>query len=209
MAERNSQEKEYDKKWYKYRRLFLFLPTLILFLLAELGWQPIVDYLIWVHTNIFSNEYTNIIALIYLGIMIGGILFGLFKGRINSRILKLLQQVYKPNLGKEFEKELAGLFAANGYKVEMPSKGKDFGADLIIEREGIKKVVQLIYREKKDVGLRAVQEVGLARDYYRATEGIVITNQDFTDEAKKGAYGTNIKLLRGVDYKGVIVTQQV
>ena len=144
-----------------------------------------------------------------MGLVVGLLLFSLFRGRIESRIVKLLQQILKPNKGKEFEKELAGLFAANGYKVEMPSKGKDFGADLIIEWEGVKKVVQLKYRERNRVSLKAVQEVGSARDYYKASEGIVITNQDFTEEAKKLANANNRKLLRGVDYKGVIETQQV
>jgi len=48
---------------------------------------------------------------------------------------------------------------------------------------------------KKNVGIKAVQEMFSARNHYKADECWVITNSFFTKQAKKLADSNNVKLI--------------
>ncbi|WP_345655988.1 restriction endonuclease, partial [Streptomyces tremellae] len=50
-------------------------------------------------------------------------------------------------------------------------------------------------RYKSKVGIKAVQEINSARDYYSAQEAWVITNNFFTLQAIKLAESTGVKLI--------------
>lgn len=60
--------------------------------------------------------------------------------------------------GVQFEHYLGHLFRSQGYKAEVTKAAGDFGADLVIFKDGRRIVVQA-KRYKKNVGLEAVQEV--------------------------------------------------
>ncbi|RUT09743.1 hypothetical protein DSM106972_002380 [Dulcicalothrix desertica PCC 7102] len=86
-------------------------------------------------------------------------------------------------LGKEFESFLLRLLERFGYWGYQTADSGDYGADLIVFKDGLKIVVQA-KRYSKSVGVKAIQEVLGAVKYYNADKALVITNSRFT----KGAY---------------------
>ncbi len=95
--------------------------------------------------------------------------------------------------GTEFEKFLQVHFKKQGYKAQLTPASNDYGADLIIEKDGIKTVVQA-KRWSKNVGIEAVQQVIGAINHYGASCGMVIVNRDFTQQAINLAHSNNIEL---------------
>jgi hypothetical protein len=96
--------------------------------------------------------------------------------------------------GIEFEECLHQLFISLGFFSNKTPTSGDFGADLIINKAG-KKICVQAKRYNKNIGVKAVQEVAAALTYYKATEGWVITNQDFTKPAYQLAKTNNITLI--------------
>ena len=66
-------------------------------------------------------------------------------------------------------------------------------ADLILKKDGEKIVVQA-KRYSNKVGIEAVQQIIGAKEYYKATKGMVVTNSFFTPNAVKLASSSNIEL---------------
>ncbi len=67
------------------------------------------------------------------------------------------------------------LLRNRGYKVSLTSVTGDYGAGLVLSNNN-KKIVMQAKRYKKKVGLKAVQEVVSAKNYYNADECWVVTN---------------------------------
>ena len=84
--------------------------------------------------------------------------------------------------GLEFEVRLAALFADLGYTVTRTRATGDFGADLLLERDGERTVVQA-KRYGGAVGIGAVQQVIGAASYYDAAGALVATNSTYTSAA--------------------------
>lgn len=95
--------------------------------------------------------------------------------------------------GKDFETYLATRFRALGYKVEQTKLVGDYGADLVLTREGYRTVVQA-KRYSKNVGIKAVQEVLGAKAKYNAQNAIVVTNSGYTREAVELAQSAGVEL---------------
>ncbi|MBT2740547.1 restriction endonuclease [Bacillus sp. ISL-77] len=95
--------------------------------------------------------------------------------------------------GVEFEQYLVVLFKKLGISSKGTQASNDFGADLILE--GQERVVVQAKRYRKNVGIKAVQEINSARDYYGAKEAWVITNSFFTSQAITLAEATGVKLI--------------
>lgn len=96
--------------------------------------------------------------------------------------------------GIRFEHYLRELFLSQGYKATVTKAAGDYGADLILNKDGDKIVVQA-KRYSKNVGIKAVQEIGGAKTYYEATEAWVVTNSFFTKAAKELASKIGVKLI--------------
>jgi restriction system protein len=96
--------------------------------------------------------------------------------------------------GQTFEEYLKVLLENRGYQVSLTAASGDYGADLILKSKD-KKIVVQAKRYKKKVGLKAVQEIVSAKTYYKADESWVITNNYFTDPAKKLAAANNVTLI--------------
>jgi restriction system protein len=101
---------------------------------------------------------------------------------------------YTSQKGIRFEKRLKALYERKGYYVEMTPDQGDFGADLILYRDGRKIVVQAKDWEKNKVGIRAVQEINAAIGHYCANEGWVVITNYYTDAARQLADSNNIKI---------------
>lgn len=95
--------------------------------------------------------------------------------------------------GEEFEKFLLVQFKKLDYHVILTSISQDYGADLVLRKDGLKIVVQA-KRWKKTVSVKAVQEAAAAVRYYSADQGIVITNNTFTRNAYNLARSNDIEL---------------
>jgi len=104
--------------------------------------------------------------------------------------------------GREFEEFLAKIFKRLGYQVMLTQASGDYGADLVIQKEGVKAVVQA-KRKQGSVGIDAVQQVVAAIAYYKANLGMVITNSKFTENAKNLAVSNQIELWDREDLKNV------
>jgi len=95
--------------------------------------------------------------------------------------------------GKEFENFLYVHFINCGYSVTLTQDSQDYGADLILYKDGSKTVVQA-KRSKNPVGIKAVQEVAGAVRHYKGNKGRVITNNRFTENAYKLAKSNEVEL---------------
>jgi len=74
-----------------------------------------------------------------------------------------------------------------------PASG-DYGADLVLTTSDQRIIVQA-KRYKKNVGIKAVQEIASAKSHYSAYECWVITNSFFTEPAKKLASSNHVRLV--------------
>lgn len=95
--------------------------------------------------------------------------------------------------GEEFEEFLLSHFRNLGYKGSLTPKMEDYGADLILEKDGIRTVVQA-KRWKQTVDIEAVQQVIGAIKHYNASKAIVITNSYLSENAHKLAESNGVEL---------------
>lgn len=96
--------------------------------------------------------------------------------------------------GVEFEEFLAGLFRAQGYAAELTSTSGDYGADLILSKDGRRIAVQA-KRYVGSVGVQAVQEALSGQAYYQCHTAWVITTGAFTTNALELAQKSGVKMI--------------
>lgn len=95
--------------------------------------------------------------------------------------------------GYQFEKFVAQLFQDMGYKTEVTSSSRDYGIDVIARRKWVTIGIQA-KRYSDKVPNKAVQEVIAGIAYSKLDQGLVITNNYFTKQARNQAKGTNVLL---------------
>ncbi len=84
----------------------------------------------------------------------------------------------------DFEKFMAVLFRADGYEVQETEYSGDFGADLILTKDGIVTAVQVKrYASTSLVTVGDVNQVIGATSYYKTHNALVVTTSDFTAPA--------------------------
>ena len=109
-------------------------------------------------------------------------------GIVAMFVLLLKRRRYRPLFvdemeGHEFEFYCADLLRARGFsEVEVTSGSRDFGVDILAEKDGVTYAIQCKCYTTP-VGVSAVQEVYAGRDYYDCMVGVVLTNQYFTEPA--------------------------
>ncbi len=96
--------------------------------------------------------------------------------------------------GRQFEEYLGALYQAFGYQTEVTKASGDFGADLILKNNDETILVQA-KRYSSKVGLQAVQEIVAAKGYYSANHAWVVTNNYFTEPARKLASANDVLLI--------------
>lgn len=116
----------------------------------------------------------------------------------NEKLFKLDKERFNNIItGEEFEIYLKNFFEKLGYNAELTKTTGDQGADLIIEKDLEKIVVQAKFYSTP-VGNKAVQEVVGAIKFYGANYGMVVTNNTFTKSAVDLASANNIELIDGL-----------
>ena len=95
--------------------------------------------------------------------------------------------------GITFERRLKHLFVSRGYRVEQTRARGDYGADLVLEKDGVRTVVQA-KRWTKNVGVKAIQEAVAAKPMYSCDQAMVVTNRYFTQQAERLATANGVRL---------------
>jgi restriction system protein len=95
--------------------------------------------------------------------------------------------------GRTFEQFLATLFRRLGYRVENTRYRGDYGADLVVRKDGIKTAVQA-KRWSKRVGVNAIQEAVASKGYYACDRALVVANREFTKQAHVLARANQVEL---------------
>jgi restriction system protein len=147
-----------------------------------------------------GNTIKYFLAIVFFPIVI---LFWLTKKIYRKIKIKILQS-YLNNLtlekidnlnGFEFEELLEIIFVSKGYKVIKTQKSHDYGADLIINKNGVSFAIQCKLYFKHSVGNSAIQEASSAKDYYNTDYAIVITNSNFSKPATILAKKIGVRLI--------------
>jgi restriction system protein len=90
--------------------------------------------------------------------------------------------------GHEFERYLVRLFKRLGYRARnVGASGADFGADLVIEKGGVRTAVQAKNYCHGRVGNDAVQQAIAGATYYDCQRAMVVTNARYTKAAREQA----------------------
>ena len=96
-----------------------------------------------------------------------------------------------------YEKLCANHFQSKGYTCALTPKSGDYGADIIATdiRNGKKIAIQCkFYGKGHKVGIKAVQEVISAKQYYKCNEAWVVSNSVYTAQAEELAEETGVEL---------------
>lgn len=96
--------------------------------------------------------------------------------------------------GRTFEKFLHALYTKLGYQSTLTRTSGDYGADLILRKDGLVIAVQAKHSKNK-ISISAVQEIIGAKKYYQATKIAVVTNNYFTKPAQNLAEANNVELI--------------
>lgn len=121
-----------------------------------------------------------------------------FERNLSGKNLKRLDTFSINSLsGYEFESLLEKIFKTMNYHVILTPKTQDQGADLIMERDNQRTVVQAKCYKNQNVGNGAVQEIVAAKKYYQADRALVVTNSFFTSSAIELAEINNVELWDG------------
>ena len=95
--------------------------------------------------------------------------------------------------GKDFEQYLEIFFKKLGYQVKRTPYQGDYGADLVL-RQGDEKTVVQVKRYNRSVGVKAVQEAVASKEYYHSDKAMVVTNNDFSRQARILAQANQVEL---------------
>jgi restriction system protein len=146
---------------------------------------------IWV--GLRTHSYVAGLAVVGIMVLATALVLSVLSRRRMTRLLASGIGEIDTSSGERFEEILVALFRARGYRAKLTPNGADFGADLVLDRNGHSTVVQA-KRWKKDVGIAAVQEVVAAKAHYGAECAMVITNAHFTQAAVTLANSNGVDL---------------
>jgi restriction system protein len=96
--------------------------------------------------------------------------------------------------GTDFEDYVAARLHKAGWDVAFTPGSGDYGVDLIARRDDRSIAIQC-KRLARPVGVAAVQQVVAGARHHDCAKSIVISNQEFTDAAKKLAFTHNCQLI--------------
>lgn len=132
----------------------------------------------------------------------------LYNKNIESKNKSEKLTLNKVKTGNEFEHFLRQLFSSLGYNAVITKASNDQGADLVIEKNNQKTVVQAKFYSSK-VSNKAIQEVIASKLYYKADNCMVVTNNDFTHSAYELARVNMVTLINGIELKNMIETANI
>ncbi len=156
---------------------------------------------------VVGDDYQSILNLICRSIVedelvqIGSIVSGLIPLKDLSYLQKWFCERHEHTdaladivTGQEFELFCQKRFQELGWDAKTTQTTGDFGADLVIERNGTIIIIQCKYYSQP-IGVKAVQEAFSAMTFYNAHKAAVVSNQSFTKAARQMAQKNNVMLL--------------
>lgn len=135
------------------------------------------------------------LAALTFGVSLGLLFIGIQKYKERKRRILFESGIDKVDdmSGIIFEEFLLEHFKHLNYTGYLTSRAENYGADLVLQKDGIKVVVQA-KRWKNNIGLEAIQQVIVAIKHFNANKGIVVTNSSFAKSAQELAYSKGIEL---------------
>lgn len=110
----------------------------------------------------------------------------------------------------QFEKLIGEIYRRQGYDVERKGGAKaDGGVDLVVEKEGTRRAVQCKHWRGQDVGVRHVRELLGALTDAGLKDGVLVTINGFTNDARALAQRHGIELLTEEDLLGILARLNV
>ena len=104
----------------------------------------------------------------------------------------------------EFEEWISNLFRLCGFDSKTTKKSHDFGADILLSKDGVNYVCQCKHLSNS-VGLSSVQEIYSAKKYYDADKAMVISSSyNFTKSAIELANKLDVQLFSRNDIVNMI-----
>lgn len=156
--------------------------------LASLFGYTILACIIALMIDLAKSKLTpKMIHNIKIAAIIVGILFILYLVLI---IYKKINRKYSIRVldkmeGHDFEYACADILRTIGYhNVKVTKSSGDYGVDILAEKKGNKYAIQC-KRYSSKLGNSPIQEVVAGMNYYGCSKGAVMTNQYFTESAKK------------------------
>ena len=140
----------------------------------------------------FGNLTVPIAVIVIIAILVLGSAIYFYR-RHKRKLMESGISLVDEMSGEHFEELLMEHFKKLGYIAKMTARTADYGADLVLEKEDERIVVQA-KRWKQNVGIAAVQQVVGAIKHYKASKGMVVSNSYFTSNAEKLARSNNIEL---------------
>jgi restriction system protein len=138
-----------------------------------------------------GKEISMVFFLVVMGALVAVLLYADYRRK--QRLVKSGIATIDRMDGRTFEQYLELLFRKLGYEVKLTRYVGDYGADLIITRDGVKTAIQA-KRHTNPVGIKAVQEVVAAKGMYNCTKAMVVTNSTFTQPAMELARSNGVIL---------------
>jgi restriction system protein len=132
--------------------------------------------------------------ILMIGLLIWGIV-SIIQARVRERRLRALQLADIDNMtGIQFEHYVAKLLTHQGYKAQVTVASRDFGIDVIAQKQAVKYAIQ-VKRQVKNISRRAVSDAVAGKFHYNCTSAMVVTNVFFTSGAQELAKSTGCRLV--------------
>ena len=96
--------------------------------------------------------------------------------------------------GLTFEKLVGSLLKQQGYEVGNMRASSDYGVDMIINK-GKERIAVQVKRSKNKIARKAISDAVAGMKYYNCTKAMVVTNSEFTEDAREFARGTECILI--------------
>jgi hypothetical protein len=197
-----------DNDYYKLKDL----PKLIEKRFINIG--AIIGVLTGVVLFLFFPHLGMLLYGAWIGLILGSILFYIIgvllsdylstKNKIYAKLLeydndlrsylKTQKDYWKSLTGKEFEKELANIYDMHGYTTELTPSSGDQGIDIILNKNGIKKIVQC-KAHSKPVGPATVRDLYGTLIASKAHTAILASTSGFTKGVYTFVKGKRIELV--------------
>ena len=174
--------------------------------------------------EVYPNDWKMKISILESAFRKNSILFDDVESEVNSYFTSVKQSRFKQSLlgdtpdyeienidvmgGIEFEEFLSKLFIKMGYLSDVTQSSGDQGADLIIEKNG-KKIVVQAKRYSDNVSNSAIQEAVAALKHYDCDSAMVVTTSNFTKGAKELAKSNNVQLIDRVKLEKLLETYPI
>lgn len=137
--------------------------------------------------QVIERYYAELILLLTFAIV------GYYFYRRQQVVRRLALAKLSALTDRQFEFYWGDFFTFKGYKTQMTPQSGDQGADVIVEKDGIRTAIQA-KKYSGSVGNSAIQEVVASKAYYNCQQAMVITTGYFTPAAKELASVNAVEL---------------